>query len=682
MKFILLAAFLALATGARCQTTTQDFSKGFELLAGLGMPLLDTEAKWAKVVDSDMMNYQLRNYTKSIKGNGWIVRDKNGAVRHLPLGSLAWAEVEKGTKEPQTQNLDKDVEAIITSMQKAAEKLDPDDMFGQSGNETFLLFAAQLHQTGRKDLANRLAQAAFAFFPTHESAVDAAVDRIAEHFHQQAVSAFFQSGDWSVYHRELTALAGRFPRGWRNLEAVRMMLPQLARQANGEAATEPTMAGVTLDPQALAIMRDMMRPPERDASEETKNMDGIPPHIRQRMMMQSMGHEYGESGLPQPLWLISEVDEDDKQPLARLAGLRMAAIPVLAALVTDPFFTHIPNSNSGGSYFSSHESDEERILRSYQSMQRPATRGEIAIRMLALTLPDPEGDLSQADAETIRDLAMDFWKNHHKASREELAAVFLKDGSSQQSSTAAEVLAASTNPEAHRIFETHVLAADPAIRLYPSVRVYLKARKAEGKAFFEKYAKLVRQQTADAGDEERNEISWMIEREGGVEKILKQLQALVVGESPLKMVMRIVGEDPKTAAASIRGVMEAMSDVDPTEQLKALLSAANAANNTASRAHFLGAVSQIGWDADEGEDQENEKVSRAPRQVSEPEADLWRKLMKDTRPLDESSRGYSMGNQLGTISALACWTLEFSVTGGEEFRGLMEAIPELARPAR
>lgn len=527
VKFILPAAFLTLAAVACSQAETQDFSRGFELLAGLGMPPLDAEATWARVVDSDMMDYQLRNHTKSIKGNGWIVRGKDGAVRHFPLGGMAGAEVEKGSKEPPPQDLEKDVKSIIAAMQKAADKQDPDDSYSSfrpTGNETFLLFAAQLHQAGRKDLAERLAHTTFALFPTRESAVDAAVDRIAGHFHQQAVAAFFQSGDWSAYHRELTALAGRFPRGWRNLEAVRMMLPQLARQANGEAAPEPAMEGVTLDPQAAAIMRDMMRPPEREADENAKKMAGLPPHIRQRMlMMQSMGHEHGGSGFPQHLWLISEAEEDDKQPLSRLAGLRMAAIPVLAALLTDPFFTHIANSNPGGSYYSSSESEEERILRAYQAMSRPATRGEIATRMLAMSLPDPDDDLGQADAATIRDMAMEFWKIHRNATREELAAIFLKDGSRQQASSAAEVLAASTNPEAQRIFEAHVLAADPAIGLYPSVRLYLKARKTQGKPFHGQYAKLVRQQTAGAGDEERNENSWMIEREGGVEKILKQL---------------------------------------------------------------------------------------------------------------------------------------------------------------
>lgn len=149
------------------------------------------------------------------------------------------------------------------------------------------------------------------------------------------------------------------------------------------------------------------------------------------------------------------------------------------------------------------------------------------------------------------------------------------------------------------------------------------------------------------------------------------------------MVKRIAGEDPKTAAASIRGLMDSMSDADPSEQLMILLSGAHAAKGEAARAHFLGAIAQIGWPAgeDEDEDEDNEEAPRALRPVSESEADMWRKLMEDPRPLDASSRAYSIGNQLETISALACATFEFSVTGLEEFRALMEAMPVIARPA-
>jgi hypothetical protein len=117
-----------------------------------------------------------------------------------------------------------------------------------------------------------------------------------------------------------------------------------------------------------------------------------------------------------------------------------------------------------------------------------------------------------------------------------------------------------------------------------------------------------------------------------------------------------------------------------------LLTGAHAAKNKAVRAHLLGAISQLGWGANEEEDEDeetgdNDDAPGAPRQVSETEADMWRYLIGDPRLLDASSRVYSMGNQLDTMSALACATFEFSVTGLEEFRALMEAMPVIARPA-
>jgi hypothetical protein len=695
VKSVFFASFLVLSGIGWCQMPAQDFSKGFELLAGLGMPPLDPGATWAKVTDPNSMDYSLREYTRSLKGNGWVIRGKDGTLRQVPLGSLTEVEMPEKGKEPPAQDLGKDVEAIIDALNKAAAKKDPDEIFSEyrySSIDPLLLFATQLHQTGRKDLANRLAHATFAFFPTRESAINAVVNRIAEQFHQTTVSAFFEAGDWSAYHRDLSALVERYPRGWDNAGAVRLMLPQLARQAKGKTAPAPALPGTTLDPQAVAILHELMQPPKRDGK-KVDDMKGMPPHVRQRMlMMHSMGHgyEHGGGGFHQNLWLISPDKPESGGPESRLAALGMAALPALAAVAEDSFFTHQPNSGSRNHSYSSRESEDDRILRAYQSLSRPATRGEIATRMLVLTLPDPENELGNADPSTIRELAMDFHKTHQKATPEQLAAVFLKEGSEEQSTQAVDVLAKSKNPDAHKMFEDHVLAADPAIGLFESVRTYLKERKAEGKPFFDQYAQLVRKQTPDAGDSDsgHDRNSWKIKEADGVEKILKQLQSVAEGESPRAMAIRIgKEEDVKTASASIRGLMEAMGGEEPRKQLIALLSGAYAAAKDENvRAQFLTTIFQIEWDAeiedpDGGEDEEKEDGKQpATRVISEAEGKVWQRLIADSRPLKSTQGRYSIGAQPSTVSSLACAALEASVVG-HEFYSLMQAIPIMARPA-
>ena len=702
MKSFLLTAFLALACTGWCQTPAQDFSKGFELLATLGMPPLDPGTTWAKVTDSNRMDYNIREYARSIKGNGWLIKAPDGTLRHVMLGDLSETPMPEKSKEPPPQDLAKDVQSIIDALNKAAAKKDPDEIFSEyrySSVDPFLIFATQLHQTGNKDLANQLALATFAFYPTRDSAIDAVVNRIADHHYQQAASAFKTSGDWAAYHRNLAALVDRYPRGWSNAGAVRFMLPQLERQAKGETSPEPSLPGVPLDPKAVAILNELMLPAKKNANQGNQ-INQLPPHVRRQMMeMQAMGHgfDYDGGGFSQSLWIISNDQPDATDPESRLAALGMAAIPALAAVVEDPFFTHQPNAGSdSGHYYSSHESEEDRVLRAYQSLTRPATRGEIACRMLTLTLPDPQNELDEADPLTIRETALEFWKNHRNSTPDQLAAVFLKEGSESQANQAVGLLAKSKNPEAHKAFENHILAADPAISWFESVRTYLKERQAEGKPFFDQYAQLVRKQNTGLEDIDEDERygrnSWQIKQAGGVEKILKQLQSVAEGESPRAMAIRIGKEESmKTAPAAIQALMGTMSEDEPRKQLIALLSGAYAAAQDANvRAIFLSNIFQIEWgnaeeddaiddgDADEdpGEDKDDSDSKPAPRVISEAEAKVWQRLIADSRPLPPTRRS----GDISTISLLACSALESTIMGHGYYE-LMQAIPIIARPA-
>jgi len=698
VKSFFLPTFLALTCTVWCQTPTQDFSKGFELLASLGLPPLASSSTWARVTDSNRMDYNIREYTRSIKGNGWLIKAQDGSLRHIMLGNLAETSMPEKSKEPPPQDLAKDVQSIIDALNKSAKKKDPDEIFSEyrySSLDPFLIFATQLHQTGHKDLANQLALATFAFYPTRDSAIDAVIHRIAGHHYRLATSAFHSSGDWSAYHRSLATLADRYPRGWNNLGAVRFMLPQLERQAKGESAPEPSLPGITLEPKAVAILNELMRPPKKDGNPE-KLPDNPPPHVRRHMMeMQAMGHdfEYDGSGFSQYLWIIPIEHPKGTDPQSRLAALGMAAIPALAAVVEDPFFTHLPNPGTDRDhyYYSSSESEDDRILRAYQSLTRPATRGEIACRMLTLALPDPQNELHRADPLTLRDLALEFWKSHNVSTPDQLAAAFLKEGSEQQVSQVVGFLAKSKNPETHKLFESHVLAADPAIAWFESVRTYLKERQTEGKPFFDQYAQLVRKQSADLvsidEDERYGRASWRIKQAGGPEKILKQLQSVAEGESPRAMAIRIGKEESmKTARASINALAQTISDDEPRKQLITLLSGAYAAaQNAHVRAQFLTAIFRIDWntndendDPDDEDAREDEDTPRkpAPRTISAAETKVWQRLIADSRPLDSGARG----NEISTVSALACSALESTITGYGYYE-LMQAMPIIARPA-
>lgn len=665
-------------------------------LAALGMPVLDSQAKWCAHPQADAAtNYELREITKSIKGNAWLLPSADGKLRILPFGGVEIIEVtpsQKGGPAGKARptifhDPSKDAEAIISALGKLAAKRDDNDRFSHSSRSSsfgsMLLLASQLHQTGHPDLANRLAMAVFGVYPSREAAVDSAIDGLADQFYQQATRAFFSSGDWAAYHRALADLIQRFPRGWTSRDAVTIFLPQLEKQTAGTKAPVPALPDIPIEPRALNIIRELTEKPPADPNQPAASNDGtIPPEMRHRMRMMGSMVVYGGEYSPSSLWLIQDSadHEETKSPLSRLAGLKMAALPALAALTSDPFLTHLPNPKSYSGYYSSDESSDERTIRIYSSLNRPSTRGEIARKLLTATLPDPQDELDDADPDTVRDLALEFWKQHKDATREELAAVFLREGSRSQSSQAATILASSADPNAHRIFEAHILAAEQAIGYFRDVQTYLKSRKVAAKPFLDAYAKLVRSQTADTSgdDEDFDQNSWQVKEAGGPEKILKQLESLVGEQSPRALAVQIAKGKPEDAEAAIRSLSALLEGSSPTKHLFALLEGANAATDATVRARFLTATVQVSWHDDaSGQD---ESATPEERKVTEPEAAVWRKLLADNREAPGELNRFSRDDEKSTVAELAASSFEYSISP-QSFYKAVQSAPILSKSA-
>jgi hypothetical protein len=709
--------WLSLLPGAaQNAAAAPDFTEGFTKLAALGLPALDPTAKWVTSRD-DRLPYELTRAAKSLKGNAWLLPAVDGKPQLLPLGGVTPTAGKPSATSP---DLAKDVGVIIAAINKSANQSDEDSSDALLNNRyssstidaDLLLFATQLHQTGHADLANQLAFAIFNAVPSREAVVDAAIDKFAGALYEQATADFFKSADWAAYEKSLTDLTRRFPRGWSGREAVALFLPQVAKQAAGLKPPAPTLPDTPLDPRALALLSELTEPPKPAAAKTTpaSTQEAL---LRARMMeMSDYYNTYGgRDSSFRPLWLLDPPADPkpDAPALGRLTALKMAALPALAALLGDPFLTHSPNgsSYSSRSYFSSNESAEEILYRKYQSLHRPSTRGELAKQLLLATLPEAEDSSGSPDDETLRLQALEFWKAHQSATREELAAVFLREGSRSQIAQAARLLATATDPQSHQIFEGHVLGLDPALGAYQEVQIYLRTRKTAGKPFFDAYAKLVRSQTpADAHLDEssHDETSWLLRQSGGVEKLLNSLGSMVSPLPPRTLAVQIAKGKPADAREAINSLRPLMADLSPTKQLHAYLEGANAATDAAVRARFLMASLDIEWDEDESEepaepaaDRENaedgedgEDAEPAPppvRKVSEPEAKVWRKLLADQRALPKDiglSRQFYYFSQneplnLTQLAELAAFAFESSVSS-ESFYGIFQAAPILGKP--
>lgn len=704
-RFLLTIFLLSLAPfsgGAQDTAAAPDFSDGFKQLVALGLPALDASAKW--VASRNIAPpYELTRAAKSLKGCGWLLPAAGGKAKLLPLGAVTPTD---GKPSSSTPDLAKDVAIIIAAVNKSAKNIDENssdsllnNRYSSSTTDADLfLFATQLYQTGHPDLANQLAFAIFNAVPSRETIVDAAIDKFAGSLYQEAATAFFASGDWAAYEKSLTDLSRRFPRGWSSRDAVGLFLPQVAKQAAGLKPPAPTLPDAPIDPRALEIVSTLTDFP-KPAAASSPAADSSGEALMRRRMMEMGEYEYGGDSGVRPLWLLDPASDPkpDTPPTERLTALKMPALPALAGLLGDPFLTHTPNSSSSfsRSYYSSSESPEEILFRKYQALHRPCTRGELAKQLLLATLPASDDSSDEPDDETLRLLTLEFWQAHQNATREELIAVFLREGSRNQISQAVRLLATATDPQSHQIFEGHVLGLDPALGAYQEVQTYLRTRKSSAKPFFDAYAKLVRSQTpADAHLDEgtHDETSWLLKQSGGVEKLLKSLGTLVSPEAPRAIAVRIAKGKPEDAGDAINALEPLMADLSPTKQLHACLEGANAATDASIRARFLVASLGIDWDENEeetAEPAEDAEPAPAPvRKVSEPETKVWRKLLADQRDLpkdiglDQLLYYLSRAEPLSItkLTELASLAFESSVNSGR-FHSIFQAAPILGKPA-
>jgi len=552
----------------------------------------------------------------------------------------------------------------------------------------FLIFAAQIHQTGDSKLANELASSVFETLPEREAVLDAAINQLADALHENATRAFFKTGDWKTYHREMVSLVTKFSRGWDSHAAVALLLEPLSQRASGNPAPPLKLANVSIDPKTVESVKWMLQEKSTEESEPpippevAARLADIPEEYHQQYLEQLTGGGGGALGSPEN-WLLMKPEELKEQAGLAAPSLQLgiSALPVLAALVDDSYLTTLSNprhSRGNNSYFSSYESSTERMLKVYAALNRPASRGDLAKYLLQATLPDPESELDSADSETLRILAVDFWKAHQDDTREGLALAFLREGSSSQQEMAVELLAASKNPSDLKAMETHILESPSPASQLSSVSKYIQLRKSAAKPFVDLYVKALREELGEGTNlEEVRGLPYEIRQMKSIGPLIKQLESQVSGKSPQARARDIAKEEPKVAIAAIPAFLESLSDAKPRTRFLALLAGAVAAEDPKVREAFINKSMNSGY----GEDDE-ETSSEPDRTLPAGEAKAWKTLLADTRPYPSTT---NRGEE-ATISGLAATALEFSVNPAAQGKFILAtnvtgmAYEELALP--
>lgn len=589
-----------------------DFSEAFRKLESLGLPPIK-DAEWTSGNPNSVSeeDYQLREMIGQLQGHGWKFK-VDGQERFLGFGNLDTTDVPKGegggsrgllgslfgggSSKPKGADLRKDADhltAILNDPAKSGDFREGIEYSGKSSVGRLLIFAAQLHQTGHPEEANRLAAAVFSLGLPPEQVIDSAVNRLATREYSLVVASFVTTRDWSAYHQGLQKLVTRYPRGWDDFGAIQILLPAVANRVADTPPPKPVLEGVVLNPEAVAALDEIFLG-KKGATDEAAIQQFItarripPASVTPQMREQIIAYlESNQENRSSGAWLIQDPQAfQGNSPEARLKRLGVEALPVLAAFAKDgTLVTRMNSGSSRSSYSSRSDSAEEKLLKSYQKLRRPLSRGEIACELLAATLPSGE-DTNQP--EVLAESAIGFWKANRGKTQLELIKEFITSESYSQKSQSLALLSGMPEDAARQLFEQFAAQEGNAMSSGEAVRNYLKIHKGSAKAFFAAYSTALKAEM-EGQDPEMSSGGYQIRQAGGVDAYLKKLSLLVGGESPQKMLFEIAKAE-KPDLRQIRGILETLDQRPKEEIITMILEATIIARSPETRIAFLSAL--------------------------------------------------------------------------------------------
>lgn len=606
-----------------------DYGKGFERLAALGLPdtTTGTYARLQLMDARDSSEYAME-YEVKLQGNGWVLQAPSngpgtvvsGQSRVLTmwdpktLAKLQMAEARSnaatktvvrspeiemmrhygrssadgrvsGTWKPAdfTNDLARAL-AYIEGTNTASKSEGRGELFGEDSSSSgrrhleelqgpLFLLATHAWRHGRTNEANRIAAGLFAAAGDPRKVILAAVNHLADEQYAQAFDQFNGSRDWVAFQSDLGNLLLRFPKGWKKRAGVAMLASNVAARVTGSA---PEVAGEGVTEADKALARDLAA--VKTAPE---------------------GDVFGS------LWLLDPPTTNAAADVfERLAARKADAIPLLAALVDDGWLLPFGQDflQRWGGYSSSWSSDDDadqKARQIYEQLNRPVTRGDIALKLLRqiVIAGDNSYEIARKSPDEIRTLALEFHKAHGTESPIQLARLYFAEGSSEQRQAAAELLLESSDTNDMALIEAQLADSSKVGEHSTLLRQYVMARGVAARPLIqalavelgvETNAPAVKPAAKPNAKPNAEETAREDHGRGQYErKEIKELLALVSDQS-LESLLADVASGKAQSSTTRQVIAQRLGQGDREAALTAVLQAATKATNAAIRATLIG----------------------------------------------------------------------------------------------
>jgi hypothetical protein len=506
---MLLCSVLLFVPSKAISEEKPDFSKGFGELSKL-LPPLPKDVVWAKdtTITDDVTYGWWSPSTKELCSlDGSIIplktqsqsNDENqredeaaSEVDGTSLREALEAKEESYSLKTAPQIVEvtetlKSYYAILNKIRKKNQE-DPDDFesedatvsegpFAYLSATQLLRFATQIWSTGQTQAAHELAFTLFQAQKNPEELLNTVIDEIATERLGSANQTVITNGDWKAYHVTLSEICSTFTRGWTQIKEARAHLATVQQQLNAKPISFPILK-------------------EFDTPENQALLHRLITEIPFRTKLQK---PYGE-GVYETWLLDTTALADAEGPLAEILKRRWDAIPLLVACLNDTTLIRVGkyqqhNRGYAGSYLGVNNPSEEKLA-------RPQTLGELALAWLQ---PLFQISLEPARFESLvprpKELGQQLLQEIYLPHRSKTAAEFrwyciekLKPKNSLCLAATAQLLAQNDASELRRL-ETW-LETQPPYEIVPLVRLYLAHQKATASAFFDRYAKRLKEAPA------------------------------------------------------------------------------------------------------------------------------------------------------------------------------------------
>ncbi len=685
-------------------TNVQDYSQGFRTFIRMGLPdtakgtYVELVVYRGNIHDSSFMSGM---HEVSLSGNAWLISEnKEGksllvttsgrtlelfdrktvqkraqaeAISNAVARSSAKGQV-AGTTHPLSdeseptgswtpKDLSRDLAKATAFVEKklqakaAGGRAMRYDSFIRSDEAPGALFllAALAWQNGKVQEANALAGALFTLAGDSRKVILGAVNVMADAQLAGTVDAFQATHDWAAYQASVDALLKRYPAGWRNAGAAKMLAERL--QTRAALTTPPAIVGEGLDATDRALADALAM---ETGAAESRGGSGdfwfLPPAKSERAMK-------------------------DDSVIGRIRARGLQSVPLLLALAGDETLCPLRRNDVGMSTrYSSYDSEqpeEERTLQSYRDMDRPQTRGEIARHLLEPLCRQEQNEQHSAEEvapEEVVEAAREAYATLKTVPPADLAGHFLKTGDDRQKQAAIAYMLQNDVATNAPVIEAYLLEPPSDEREYfrmghgnGSVMQYVQKRGEAAAAFVEKYAAMrekIELPAGMAGNEE-----FVKQKKKQAETEIKRLRALVKKADLSEVIASLVAADDDDEGAMM--AYGTLGNLPAATAVPALLAAAVQATNVHARSRVLQMMPMLrlsGMEA--GMEQEMEAMESPEameammKQLAEKNkvsigtnAPAWRILLADTRAMPKGGR-FDGDESAMTIADLAAVSID------------------------